>query len=164
MTKKPAGTLEAAADAILRLDRSAEGSWSDILLEDQLALRAFREISMDPYVFDVGLTPGIYRREYSPLRPRPRIPPDPYGKLEFDARVGMALPHSGWAEDLMPFTDPEWPMPGPHHLDRYQRCRIRRELRKVPQGNTRLRHLTRHLLAIKYGVQIRVILELERKT
>ena len=160
MVKKPA-TLENAANAILRLDRSIEDDHHGILLEDQLALRSFREIPMDPHLFDVGLTPGIYQREYSPHKPRPRTPPDPYDKMEFDARVGMASPHTGWAEDLMPFIDPEWPAAPPDHLDRYQRCRIRKTLRGVPQGQMRLRHLTRVLLAAKYGVQISAILKLE---
>jgi len=162
-------SLELQADEILRMDRvihqvhvSLTSDWHGILLADQLEMRAFREISMEPHLFDAGLTPGLYRRAYNPLmgiRPpsRPHLRNDPSA---FDIRIGMASPHTGWAEDLMSFRDSEWPEPKAHHLDRFQRCRIRRALRDVPPGHVRLRSLTRWLQAAKYGVTIRVILEL----
>lgn len=160
--------LEAEADIWLRVDRQKEREGAgrfifyDILLEDQLQLRYGREISMDPHTFDVGLTPGICRRAYNPLMgTRPRKKSDPYGEPIYDPRVGLGGNHVAWSEDLTGMVDPEWPLAPPHHLDRYQRSRIRHALRKVPPGHMRLLHLTRQLLAIHYGVQIKVILSLE---
>lgn len=163
--KEGAFSLEYQADEILRMDREGVksiGAYHGILLADQLALRAFREIAMEPHLFDAGLSPGLYVRAWNPQigRRSPSRPHLPSEAPAFDVRVGMAAPQSGWAEDLQPFADPEWPTPRAHHLDRFQRCRIRRALRDVPPGHLRLRMLTRWVLAAKYGVPIRVILDL----
>lgn len=159
--------LEYEADEILRSDKKStggdhHGTWHGVLTPDQLAVRQDREIAMEPHVFDTGLHPGLYVRAWNPLmglRPRSRPHWLTDGPL-FDIRVGMASPQTGWSEDLKSFRDPEWPTPTAHHLDRFQRCRIRRALRDVPPEHARLRTLTRWVLAAKYGVSIRVILEL----
>lgn len=160
--------VEDEANEILRLDKKStggdhHGTWHGILTPDQLEMRTEREISMEPYVFDVGLRSGLYVRAWNPLMGiRPRSRPHWVDDAPlFDIRVGMASPQTGWSEDLKSFRDPEWPTPMAHHLDRFQRCRIRRTLRDVPPGYARLRSLTRWVLAAKYGVTVKVIMSLE---
>lgn len=155
--------LERLADAILRWDRQRlpgkpYGSTYGILLVDQLELRAFREMPVDPHSFDFG-TPGLYRRAYAPRRQR-----KPRGERTdlFDSRVGHHGSHAASRTDIWFILDPEWAPRPPMHLDRFQRSRIRRVLRNVPPGHARLRSLTRWTLAAQYGIRIADVLELER--
>ncbi|QDH91806.1 hypothetical protein SEA_PHRAPPUCCINO_131 [Mycobacterium phage Phrappuccino] len=59
-------SLEEQADAILSKDRGDARS-SDYLSQDQLDLRARREISNQLGVADAALMRGMYRRAHNPL-------------------------------------------------------------------------------------------------
>lgn len=158
--------LEQLADAILRWDRQrlsgkAYGPVHGILLADQLELREFREIAMDPAIFNKGLVSGLYRREYVEWSRRPGKWWNQVDEPAWDNRVGMGGNSLGFSLDAQPFRDPEWPPAPPTHLDRFQRYRIRRALRNVPAGHARLRSLTRWTLAAQYGIRISDVMVLE---
>jgi len=155
--------LEEAADELLAADRAdgpkAIGAIYGILLPDQLALRAEREVLVDPSTFSTLESGGLYRRAYNPLfgkRPVRLNDRHVYGNPDFDNRVGSRI-RSGWSEDLLwPQRDPAGvvhPRDGYYwHLDRFQRSRIRAIMRKIPPDRQDARRVLKVLLGLKYGV------------
>lgn len=160
-----ASELERLADDILAEDRRRSedrsiASRQFILSEAQLEARDRHEV-LTPHL---GTMPnaGIYHRAYNPLfgkRPRGKNSPAP----EWDSRVPhLTSTPTGWTAEQWA-RDPQF-ADRPHedhqcHLTAGQRSRIRRALRNA-SGNKRLLHLTRAVLAEKYGVPIRVVMGL----
>jgi hypothetical protein len=182
--------LEEIADEILTDDRrrhretdKSPGAVFGILLPDQLKLRVEREVLTED--MDQMRRPGMYSRAWSARRfdyrptnaTRFAEASDPWRQFlheEYglsDGVLGNWVPlsyrpevTSGMSyEDITP-RDPAWPvLPREgrfHHLDRYQRSRIRSAMRKIPPTRQGARRVLTLLLAQKYGVPWWVITRL----
>lgn len=168
--------LEEEADILLREGRrgaTKHSEMGDYLSPEQWELRERREKLTPTGNFDLVAEPGIYGRTYAPRPPRPtgRFL-DPWGQDLYEAQLGGG---SDWyylnasADNITSGSHYE---PGPHrdprlpidsqlgrygHLDRCQRSRIRRVLRKIPVEKVDARAVVKGFFALKYDLPMAVI-------
>ena len=123
------------------------------LTPDQLDMRRKREVLNKNGVPDSALIVGIYGRAYNPMMGRrPRKNQNIYqdSAPAFEGRLSdlSLVANNGWTEPWCPVKSAWWADHGTHHLDRYQRSRIRRAYWSA--GSDRL--AVKAQLAEKYGV------------
>lgn len=127
---------------------------NDWLTPDQLKLRQDREVLNQNGVPDGRLLQGIYHRSYNPMMGRrPKHWWSQVRDPDFDARVPHGSSTTTGGGGLMQ----QWPRfsawwadhDGDWHLDRYQRCRIRKAYRAADGP---AREAIKVMLAEKYGV------------
>lgn len=163
----PDSDLEYEAEAILACDRQAyyrkypvggQNAVYGILSPEQWEHRHHKEVLIPAP--DSAYGDGIYHRAYNPQfgkRPDRWDNANPYGKPEFDRRVGEMARVSGSPVGLT--RDTALPKGAERRwgLSRSQRYRIRQKMRGVP-GEQRI--IMRRLLADHYGVPTWVIYRL----
>jgi hypothetical protein len=142
--------LENQADEILMADRRETGDKLDFLSAEQLVIRFEHEVySVSGLPIDAANASGLYRRAHSgrTINDRPtgrnfsrRADPwlQDYHEFTGDDVAGAWLPVAnrpevtgGQSFEWGVTRDPRWPVDqgAYHHLDRFQRCRIRAALR-----------------------------------
>lgn len=157
------------------------GTVHGILTTDQLDLRAEREYLTHSGDMDVLYRPGTYGRAYRPRSDRPTsrnrysLRQDPWretwiedtpdqtlGGVWFPLASRPGITGGEWSFLCWPHRDPAGAIAPRqnyfHHLDRYQRARIRATMRGVPTRLLSARKALRRHLADKYGVPTWVII------
>lgn len=168
--------LEADREIVRRTDKSV-GAVYGILSPDQWELREYREVLTKRGEFDEGIHSGNFRRVHVHLDCRPTcrrrlsLRQDPWRQDVFESGHGGVI--SAWfpssrREEIVSGQHYEtiWPrdvagivIPRQgfyHHLDRFQRCRIRATMCKV--SGARAREVVMFVLAHHYGVPPWVII------
>lgn len=162
--------LEADREIVRRTDKTI-GTVHGILSPDQWELREERELLTNRGEFDQGTQPGVFGRSYVQRRLRPTttrrysLRQDPWRQDAYESmngsHIGAWLPMA-WREEVTGGQHYEtiWPRDVAgvislrqgfyHHLDRFQRCRIRATMCKI--SGARAREVVMFVLAHHYGV------------